>query len=132
MQDKKILDCPCCDSEIKGGVQLTGYMMMNKQYIKCDNCGLTIESKYNIDNLSQTHLKAISEDLIRRWNTRKPIERIAESIFDLLNEYDINLWRDIEYVDLAEIWTNAIDSGILDDDKLKKKIKEFIMHKSED
>lgn len=132
MRNKKIFSCPCCDSEIKSGVQLTGYMMMNKQYIKCDSCGLTIESRYDIDNLSQTQLIAITEDLIRRWNTRKPMERIAKSIFDLLNEYDINLWRDIEHVDLAEMWTNAIDSGILDDDKLKKKIKEFIINKGED
>ncbi len=62
--------CPFCGSEIKGGVRLTGYMMMSRQYIKCDACGAKMETEYGIDGLSQTHLKAITEDLIKRWNTR--------------------------------------------------------------
>ena len=65
-----IKPCPFCGGEIKGGVRLTGYMMMNRQYIQCDACGAKMETKYNIDGLSQTQLKAITEDLIKRWNDR--------------------------------------------------------------
>ena len=76
----ELKSCPCCGEEIKGGVRLTGYMMMNRKYIKCDACGLKMESSYDIDGLSQTHLKAITEDLIRRWNTRKPMQNIVERL----------------------------------------------------
>lgn len=76
----ELKSCPCCGEEIQGGVRLTGYMMMNRKYIKCDACGLKMESSYDIDGLSQTHLKAITEDLIRRWNTRKPMQNIVERL----------------------------------------------------
>ena len=76
----EIKNCPCCGSKIKGGVRLTGYMMMNRQYIQCDCCGLKMETKYNIDGLSQSHLKAIAEELIGRWNTRKPMQEIVERL----------------------------------------------------
>lgn len=74
--------CPCCGSEIKGGVQLTGYGYMNRQYIQCDACGLKMETQYNIDGLSQTHLKAITEDLIRRWNNRASEAELRASVID--------------------------------------------------
>lgn len=74
--------CPCCGSEIKGGVQLTGYGYMNRQYIQCDACGLKMETQYNIDGLSQTHLKAITDDLIRRWNNRATEAELRASVID--------------------------------------------------
>ena len=76
----EIKNCPCCGSEIKGGVRLTGYMTMNKQYIQCDACGLRMENNYYIDDMSETHLKLITEDLINRWNTRKPMEAIVKRL----------------------------------------------------
>ena len=85
--------CPCCGEEIKGGVRLTGYMTMNRKYIKCDACGLKMESSYYIDGLSQTHLKAITEDLIRRWNTRKPMQNIMER---LEKELEMTEWIEFE------------------------------------
>lgn len=74
--------CPCCGSEIKGGVQLTGYVYMNRQYIQCDACGLKMETQYKIDGLSQTHLKAITEDLIRRWNNRANEAELRANVID--------------------------------------------------
>ena len=53
-------------------------------------------------------------------------DMVVNLIYDLLNEYDIGLWRDIEYVDLAEYWVCLIDSGILDEGDIKKKLKEFL------
>ena len=98
----KLLPCPCCGSEIKGGVRLTGYMMMNKTYIECDACGLKMESKYSIDeSMSQTHLKAIGEDLINKWNTRKPMERIVAELECLYkyNSEQATLYHDMEKQD---------------------------------
>lgn len=93
---KQLAKCPLCGEEIKGGVRLTGYIMMNRQYIKCDACGLKMESSYDIDGLSQTHLKAITEDLIRRWNTRKPMERIVERLEEYEGTYvDVDIVRGI-------------------------------------
>lgn len=86
MCNTKILNCPCCDSEIKGGVRLTGYYNSNTKYIKCDCCGLKMESKYIIDGLSQTALKKITMDLIRRWNTRKPVDAMVERLNNKLKQ----------------------------------------------
>ena len=86
--------CPFCGGEIKGGVRLTGYMMMNRQYIKCDACGLKMESSCDIDGLSQTHVKAIAEDLIRRWNTRKPMERIVDRLEKLSDIFNTGKYND--------------------------------------
>lgn len=88
MQNDKILPCPCCASEIKGGVQLTGFGYVNKQFIECDACGLKMERKYLIDNMSQSHLKAITRELITRWNTRKPMERIVEQLSAKIEKAD--------------------------------------------
>ena len=53
-------------------------------------------------------------------------DRIVKLIYDLLNEYDIGLWRDIEYIDLAEWWVETIDSGVLEENAIKKRLKEFL------
>ena len=105
----ELKSCPCCGEEIQGGVRLTGYMMMNRKYIKCDACGLKMESSYDIDGLSQTHLKAITEDFIRRWNTRKPMERIVER----LEEYRDDFMNDV-YEELREDADNCRANRIID------------------
>lgn len=86
--------CPCCGSEIKGGVQLTGYWYMNRQYIQCDACGLKMETQYNIDGLSQTHLKAITDDLIRRWNNRATEAELRANVIDEFKEKAFEMFTD--------------------------------------
>lgn len=68
-------------------------------------------------------------EIINDQPTAYDVDRTATLIYDLLNEYDIGLWRDIEYIDLAEMWVDAIDNKIYDEDKLKEKIKEFIVRR---
>lgn len=36
-------------------------------------------------------------------------ERILDLIYDLLNECDIEIWKDIKYIELADFWTNMIE-----------------------
>ena len=88
MNNIKILPCPCCNSEIKGGVRLTGYCNSNTQYIQCDCCGLKIEIKYIIDDISQSELKNITKELIEKWNTRKSIDNIIERLKEVPTEYN--------------------------------------------
>jgi hypothetical protein len=94
MQNNKILPCPCCDSEIKGGVQLTGFGYVNKQFIECSACGLKMETTYSIgEPILQSQLKVITKELITKWNTRKSIGRIAESMKNELKLADIEKER---------------------------------------
>ena len=36
-------------------------------------------------------------------------DRIFQLIWDLLNEYDIQIWKDIDYIELADFWVNMIE-----------------------
>ena len=35
-------------------------------------------------------------------------ERVLKLIYELLNEYDIKVWEDIQYIDLANFWVEMI------------------------
>lgn len=35
-------------------------------------------------------------------------ERVFKLIYELLNEYDIEVWEDIQYIDLANFWVEMI------------------------
>lgn len=35
-------------------------------------------------------------------------ERIFKLIYELLNEYDIEVWEDIQYIELADFWVKMI------------------------
>lgn len=57
------------------------------------------------------------------------VERVTKLVFDLLNEYDIGVWEDIEYVPLAEAWCNRVEricDGTDKDDELKAALKEYL------
>lgn len=54
------------------------------------------------------------------------MDRIVNLVYDILNEYDIGLLENITYIDLAEFWVNTIHSGILDEDTIKKRLKQFL------
>lgn len=89
MRNIYIRNCPCCDEKIdgKGGVQLTGVCEMNWMFIKCNKCGLKMESeKYDATKTSKDDARSIMRRLIERWNTRKPIENILEKIEDYREE----------------------------------------------
>lgn len=55
-------------------------------------------------------------------------KRIFNLIYDLLNEYDIEVWEDIQYIDLADFWVKMIKEtskkyqklDILELEKLRK------------
>ena len=35
-------------------------------------------------------------------------DRILRLVYDLLNEYDIEMWENIDYIDLAYFWVKMI------------------------
>lgn len=39
----------------------------------------------------------------------KKEDRIFQLVWDLLNEYDIQIWKDIDYIELADFWVNMIE-----------------------
>jgi hypothetical protein len=89
MQNNNILPCPCCNNEIKGGVRLSGFSSLQIKYIKCIHCGLRMEIRYEVDEISsQEQLKAITKELVTRWNTRKPMGHIVEQLETELKRAD--------------------------------------------
>lgn len=39
----------------------------------------------------------------------KKEDRIFQLVWDLLDEYDIQIWKDIDYIELADFWVNMIE-----------------------
>lgn len=39
----------------------------------------------------------------------KTEDRIFQLVWDLLDEYDIEIWKDIDYIELADFWVNMIE-----------------------
>lgn len=77
MSDEKLKPCPFCggEAEIKETENDVGCKIW---YIECSDCELTIKNGY------------LPKGLIRKWNTRKPMERIVEQLTEERDkpEYD--------------------------------------------
>ena len=66
--------CPCCDSEnIEVGSVVVSFG--EDIFIKCNSCGIKLQicKEYGY------------RELLKRWNTRKPIERIVERLEEPTN-----------------------------------------------
>ena len=45
----------------------------------------------------------------------KKRDRIFQLVWDLLDEYDIQVWKDIDYIELADFWVNMIEETAKND-----------------
>lgn len=57
----------------------------------------------------------------------KNYNRVTELVYDLLDAYDINLWKDIDYIDLADKWVELVEKYWDDDDKLKLELQKYLL-----
>lgn len=57
----------------------------------------------------------------------KTYNRVTELVYDLLNEYDINLWKDTDYIDLSDKWVELVKKYWYDDDKLKSELQKYLL-----
>lgn len=82
MRDEiKLYKCPCCSySAVLETVQVRKGWEAN---IRCNDCGLEIHT------ITFDFEEEAIEDAVTKWNTRKPIDRIVESM-----EERITLWED--------------------------------------
>lgn len=67
MSEIKLLPCPICDKEVYIGTE--DYYDHIEKVIVCDSCNLRFYGSYGTE-----------EDLIKEWNTRKPMERIIDRL----------------------------------------------------
>ena len=64
-------------------------------------------------------------------------KRLLDAIFDLMDEYDIEEWKDSRYLELADIWCKVIEDneewlnadGIVREDFLKKQFNKAIIER---
>ena len=78
--------CPCCDSEdISVGSKCVS--IGEDIYIRCNTCGLKMQlcKEYGW------------KELLKRWNTRKPIQNIVERLEECYERYE-----DLEYYEHLE------------------------------
>ena len=57
-------------------------------------------------------------------------DRILRLVYDLLNEYDIEMWENIDYIDLAYFWVKMIKETSKKYDSLveAEKIREDLLY----
>lgn len=69
-------------------------------------------------------MAVIDFDKAEREQTAKRInKRLFEEIFKIFDEFDIEEWKDIRYLELADIWCEAVEEKYtfeLNDEKLKR------------
>lgn len=87
MSDTKLLTCPICDKEVSvalGGDRKTYFFFMTRGIGKngC-KCRLFFESEPFDKDTSEEEKEKIKKDLIKQWNTRKPMDRIVEKLESL-------------------------------------------------
>lgn len=64
---------------------------------------------------------------IRADERAKAIEFVVDKIiFPLLNEYDIKLWEDIDYIELAEKWVEFVNARKGENDDIANDLKNWI------
>lgn len=64
---------------------------------------------------------------IRAEERAKTIEFVVDKIiFPLLNEYDIRLWEDIDYIELAEKWVEFVNARKGENDDITNDLKNWI------
>lgn len=68
--------CPCCDSE---DTSVGSVVVLDREelYIKCNSCGLKLQIRKEYGY----------GELLKRWNTRKPMERIVERLEQQAKQY---------------------------------------------
>lgn len=86
MSETKLLPCPICDKEVSvalmGGEQIQWWSItrgIGKEKDRC-TCRFFFESLSFSPDDPQEEKEAKKQRMIERWNTRKPIERIAERL----------------------------------------------------
>lgn len=67
MSEIKLLSCPICGKAVYIGTE--DYYDHIEKVIVCDSCNLRFYGSYGTE-----------EDLIKEWNTRKPMEQIMERL----------------------------------------------------
>ena len=88
---EKPKNCPCCDSEdISVGSVVVSFG--EDIFIKCNSCGIKLQicKEYGY------------RELLKRWNTRKPMDRIVERLeeekSDWNDDYNVPIKKAIEIV----------------------------------
>lgn len=94
MNEERLKPCPCCEST-DVGTEFVGKM----EYVICRSCGL------------QTLAFFEKGQAIKRWNTRKPMERIVERLENMKlirveqchEDYELELITEGHFDDAIEI-----------------------------
>ena len=85
MSEIKLLPCPICNGEVKialfgcGGEEWYSITRFDDEEGSCQ-CRLFMESEKFFAEDDESAKEKHKQDLINRWNTRKPMERIIERL----------------------------------------------------
>lgn len=92
MSEIKLLPCPICNGEVKialfgcGGEEWYSITRFDDEENSCQ-CRLFMESEKFFAEDDESVKEKHKQDLINRWNTRKPMERIVERVHDITKVY---------------------------------------------
>ena len=92
MSEIKLLPCPICNGEVKialfgcGGEEWYSITRFDDEENSCQ-CRLFMESEKFFAEDDESVKEKHKQDLIKRWNTRKPMERIVERVEEVRRKY---------------------------------------------
>lgn len=94
MKETKLLNCPFCDGE-----HIVESLIEFVPCLKCLGCGAIMKIPMDFKG-------NYKKELIRKWNTRKPMERILErletedmALFNAINKYQKKMYTDDDALD---------------------------------
>lgn len=88
---KKLKRCPCCDGQaiLLDGNKYMEDCFINKTTIICQKCGLSLEGTNELN-------------LIRKWNTRKPIDNLIAALKNHPNLFTELGWENF-YISINDV-----------------------------
>lgn len=97
MSEIKLLPCPCCNGEAE-------FNEIGTQ-INCKECGLTLD----VSECYEQGFSNARDTMIKKWNTRKPMERIVERLKyeKERHDKDCSYWNEYSWKD--ELQFNECD-----------------------
>lgn len=83
--DKRLLPCPFCG----------GKAVLDREDIFCDNCFLSMKIDSRLTNGEAETYEEAREQVIEAWNTRKPMEKIAERLEEYRDEFMDDIYEEL-------------------------------------
>lgn len=99
-----------------------------KDCLSNDICCLDDRPRQNCFFFSETEESRIRNSMEYKQGRLDAIDFVVRQIiYPLLNEYDIQLWKNIEYIELADKWVEFVGKYKSDDETIISELEKWLL-----